>query len=898
METVGFTTVGWTDTGQGWRQERESTENVPDQYWAVANDQLQLVPQPPESLQDLTGIPIWSLSSVPIGSADHWCFTVQGRGLGHRAGTVQFAFAHGRHPASVVWRAAAALVTSADRGSADRMPWSRSEVSVPAVASAVTGDAEFEKATAELLTALLGSAGMTIVPAGPELMANVLPAVLAVVPTKVSRALRWHTCLLQPAKSVRAAQNAVVGEWSPPMRRLAGSAAAEVDLWLDNMRGQRRRLERGADTGDLVTLVARGLAQGYVADPEETANAESVRTALERTYAAWQRPALDVPRLVSEGHTAKLLAAPDTVRQYAASAPHAAAGLIRGGSATLETGVAVLLFQGLLGHLQTDDAVADALGLPSDDRSPSDGYLAWLGSIVNQSLDHEQNWALIQAFTARYGRWSSQAARIACAPLFKAMGYQPADHPDLYPFDAAGIAARIRQRDAVGDDVRRQIETSVDPLGAVRAVTEQLDVRSARLFGGLLACALAVSERPAEWDERLYALVTGWVNEQAADAAAHRQIEGPTPPQWWARMASYAARTTRDRARAASDRTIVVDAGLECLLQHGYDERDVLVAVSDTQSTTLEAHLRDLGSLPRLTRTTADLVGQVLPLWQDEHRELTSARQELASARQELTTTRQQLAAAQRGAQSAGARTRDASRPDASRSDGSRPDASRPDASDADVEPGSDRRVAHRTRSRLAAFFAPVLRKRDAGPGGDAGPPGPAGIAAVLGVLVLIVAVVVAVVWMAVGGSDDEPRTPTASRSGTTQGSAQSPTAPDFWATNSSYGGTQQVSCGFKTATAPAPSVRAVLVRYDTRGIAVEATTKLVDAGPSGTYAVEHAFAAPLRGSYVTVYVLVDKGPTSDFAAMTIAEERSKEDGAAVLDAAEKLDAQPVLMLS
>ena len=59
-----------------------------------------------------------------------------------------------------------------------------------------------------------------------------------------------------------------------------------------------------------------------------------------------------------------------------------------------------------------------------------------------------------------------------------------------------------------------------------------------------------------------------------------------------------------------------------------------------------------------------------------------------------------------------------------------------------------------------------------------------------------------------------------------------------------------------------------------------------------------HAHAAGNGGTLVMLGDYVDKGPDSDFAAMTTAEERSKEDGAAVLDAAEKLDAQPVLMVS
>ncbi|MFI5959854.1 hypothetical protein [Cryptosporangium sp. NPDC051539] len=836
--TVSFTTVGWTDTGQGWQQERDSTENVPDRLWAVARDHLQFVPQPPESLQDLTGIPIWSLASVRVGTADQWCFTVQGRGAGHRAGTVQFAFADGRHPASTVWRAAATLVATPGHGSSpDRLPWSRSSVDVPAVAGAVPVDAAaFEKAAAELLTALLGPSGMTIVQAGPELMAGVLPAVLAIVPAGLARALRWHTCLLQPAKSVRATQNAVVGEWSPHMRRLAGPAASEADAWLENMRRQQRRFDPGPDTNDLVTQVARGLAQGHAVDPEETADAGSVRGALDRAWTAWQRPALDVPALVNERQWARLLAAPDGVHQYAAATPRAAADLLRGGSAALDRGVAVLLFRGLAGQLPSDSTIADALGLPAEDGSgPSDAYLTWLGAVVRQSLDETENWALIRAFTAPGGRWHGQAARLAGAPLFTAMGYTRASCPDLYPFDAAGLAARIVQRDEVSDDVRQVIETSGDPLGVVRSVTGHLSVPSPRLFGGLLACALAVRDRPADWDEQLYALGKDWVDDQASTWSSHQRSDWPTPPQWWARMVSFADRSGADRGRAAADRTLLVDAGLAGLFGNGYSEREVLVAVSDAPSTTLETHLSELDGRSPLTPSTAAFIGQLVPLWRDEQRELVVAQQELAA-------TRSKLGAARREAQAAAGRARAEFGETGSRySEGGGED------SDADERPRT---------SRFSSFLEPLRPKGD---GDDlTSPRNVAGTATMIGVLAFVVVVVVAVTWWAVGGRKETPAAPTAQRTAP----APAPTVPT--AGEAAYDGST-VTLTVSGVTSGSSRLIVLLAQYDPnapdKALSVITATVVRRSGETARYTAfgtfpPHQLSAAIGPLPVHVWVL------------------------------------------
>ncbi|SHN45832.1 hypothetical protein [Cryptosporangium aurantiacum] len=739
-ETVRFTTVGWTDTGQGWRRERHSSESVSDQYWGLANDHLnQFVPQPPESLQDLAGIPIWSLSSVSVRSADdHWCFTVQSRGTGHRAGTVQFGFVDGRHPASVVWRAAATLVGDPEAGNPDRLPWGATSVTVPKAAPAVPGDpAAFEKATADLLIALLGPLGLTIVPAGPELMAAVLPAALAVVPPGVARRLRWHTCLLQPAKSAKATQTTVVGEWSPQMRRMAGPAASEVTGWLEAM--NRPRPSPGADAADLVGRVARGLATGSVADPAETAKTDSVRAALERTCDAWYRPEQDFSQLLSEGSWSTLLAMPERVRQYAATTPHAAAQAIRTGRTRLDTGVAALLFHGLAGHVQTDQTVADALGLPSANGAPSEGYQDWLGRVVQESLTDAENAALIEALIAPGGRWHDHAARIAAARLFRAMGYTPETYPELYPFDAAGLAARIEQSDTVSDDVGRVLLATGDPLGAVRAVADHLGRRSARLCGGLLAHALHAPARAAGFDQALYALVKAWVDEQARSG-------GPTPPEWWARMSAFADRVAQEPTRAASDRAILVDAGLASLLEHGYDERDVLVSVANSQTSTLGSHLANLGGAGTLTPGTAALVAQLLPLWQDEHRDLVSAQNELAA-------TRQQLALAQQEARAA------------SRSGRSDPEHEEP-GERADAEP--------ERRSRLSSLLPPFTRDPGDGPRHPAG----AGMITVVAVTLVLVVVAVGTLVGLVLSRDDDPETPNTGNGTTTTATDETPAVP------------------------------------------------------------------------------------------------------------------------
>ncbi|WP_305789959.1 hypothetical protein [Symbioplanes lichenis] len=504
MTSDDLVMVQWADlTGIGFSPHDRGS--APGEFWTAAEHLLQEdLEQPPENIDSTQGHPVWTLRRVPVGGRRRWCFAVQGRrGPFGVAGSCRFAFAPPAMGAYDAWRLGRDRAADPD------------DLPEPGL-----DHDTFGRLVSEVLGGVALSRAAVPVLAGPGDAAEVVAAVLRVLPEPVSRRWSWSTCLLQRPDNPDL--RVVSGQW-PEEFRAADPRRADSVAHL---------FRRGPVTQEELEtrLTRRELRHGF-------------RWLVE--YAVEHRPITRLPRceelddlLVELAHAnhrpewpdvPSMLASPqgllghlDLVATWARHEPGAAVRTLRD---DYPFDIAGALLDGIL---EAQDETGDnLLHLPTAKHREGN---KWHDRLADLLLEHRGLGVhtLVTRWADPGGPLADRADLVAARAWLRKLGLDPRTDRALFPADDRVVRGELERYRAYTQAAADELQLSADPLALLLDLAPGLDGLPAATVADLLTAACPT--RKPEPMTRLDSL-TALARELTASAVAE---SAPGPAADWA----------------------------------------------------------------------------------------------------------------------------------------------------------------------------------------------------------------------------------------------------------------------------------------------------------------------------------------------------------------------------